>query len=161
MVRMKYWVLSVCVALTTLSVHGGWRNYGTLNVLPDAMIAGNIVAPTLAMFVAQVQSGELSLVVTLPLRPDIQDTTELMFTLPDYRSYSTEFDVLRRTDTYIVMKTGNVDLIAILSGLHGEFAYVDVGSEVTDWHRFDLTGITSALLELAAVGNSLHYFPIR
>ncbi|MCK5893425.1 MAG: hypothetical protein KAG53_03220 [Endozoicomonadaceae bacterium] len=152
MLRMKSWVLSICVALTTLSAHGEWRNYGTMSVLPDAIIAGNIVAPTLAMFVAQVQSGELSLVVTLPLKPSIQDTTELTFTLPNYSSYSTEFDVLRRTDTYIAMKTGDVDLIAILSGVYGEFDYVDVGSEVTGWHRFDLTGITSVLLELAVAG---------
>jgi len=40
-------------------------------------------------------------------------------------------------------------LIAALSGLQGSYSYVDVSSEHAGQHRFDLSGITTALLGLA------------
>ncbi|GFR75038.1 hypothetical protein ElyMa_000445300 [Elysia marginata] len=142
-------ILTVLLTVLSLPAKSDWRHYGVLEMLPDVMLAGNIVAPTLAIFVAQDKSGDLSLVITLPSNPDIADTTDLAFTLPENKPYITEFHVLRRTATHIVLKTGDVDLIEILSGLQGAYSYVDVSSESIGQHRFDLTGITTALLGLA------------
>ncbi len=142
-------ILTVLMAILSLPANSDWRHYGALDILPDMMIAGNIVAPTLAIFVAQDRSGDLSLVITLPAKAGVADTADLIFTLPEKKPYTTEFHVLRRTDTHIVLKTGDVDLIAALSGLQGSYSYVDVSSEHAGQHRFDLSGITTALLGLA------------
>ncbi|GAA4648698.1 hypothetical protein GCM10023116_09680 [Kistimonas scapharcae] len=137
------------MTVLSLPAKSDWRHYGALDMLPDVMLAGNIVAPTLAIFVAQDSNGDLSLVITLPSNPSIADTTDLAFTLPKNKPYTTEFHVLRRTETHIVLKTGDIDLIEILSGLQGAYSYVDVSNESVGLHRFDLTGITTALLGLA------------
>ena len=146
-----YGVLAVLAASLSLPVSGDWRHYGSLDLLPDVVVAGSIVTPTLAMFVAQDRrNGDLSLLITLPAKAGTTDTTRLVFTLPKRKPYVAKFHVLRQTNTHTILKTNDIGLIEMLSGLQGSYPYVDVSSKGVGTHRFDLAGITTALLELAA-----------